>query len=171
MPDHSTLWLARNRRIWGLAHKINMAQEDLRDLVGQVTGNQGEHNISGLAEGQQIQVLGALQLLQVHIYRRRRAQKKRLDPKPKGSASNATTYRQIKELRRLAEELGWGDGALRAWLKKWWKVDHEKWLTASKATRAIQGMKAMLQRTQRMPGPPQATDQIAQGEGHGIGAV
>lgn len=146
MGKHSPLWVARNRRLWGAARKIGMEEADLRYLVGQVTGNQGEHNISGLTESQQIQVLDALQILQVHAYQRRRAQKKRLDPKPKGSASSAATWRQIEELRRLAGELNWGDGALRAWLRKWWKVDHEKWLTASKATRAIQGMKAMVKR-------------------------
>ena len=122
-----------------------MEAADLRYLVNQVTGNQGEHNISSLTESQQTQVLGALQLLQVHVYQCRRAQKKRLDPVPKKSGTGAT-WRQIEELRRLAGELGWGDGALRAGLKKWWKVDHEKWLSASKATRAIQGMKAMVGR-------------------------
>jgi len=144
MP-HTALWLARNRRIWGAARQIGMAEGDLRYLVAQAVGMEGEHNISRLTEVQQIQVLGTLQLLQGQTYQKRREQKKRLDPPPKGNRG-AVSWRQIELLRKLASQLGWGDGALRAWLRRWHRVDHEKWLTASKAGRAIQGLKAIISR-------------------------
>lgn len=162
--EHSALWIARNKRLWGTAHAIGMEESDLRYLVAQVTGSE---SISGLTEAQQVQILSALQLLQVHQHQRRRAQKKRIDaPRlrsgqaqgpPKGGGGSASltasstgaTWRQIELLRMLAGQIEWGDGALRMWLKRWWKVDHEKWLTASKATRAITAMKAIVARQKR----------------------
>ena len=58
------------------------------------------------------------------------------------------TSRQLRELRRLSQFLGWGRPALRAWLTRWHHTDREEWLTASRASRAIQGLRAMVERKQ-----------------------
>lgn len=135
---HTDIWKHRNRRIWASAHEIGLAEEELRDVVEGITR---KRSISGLSETAQGEVIQALDGLKRKAQSKRRRQKKRVGPE-KG---HDITARQIRELRRLSEALGWGRPALRAWLQRYHKTDREEWLTASRASRAIQGLRSMVE--------------------------
>lgn len=136
---HTDIWIKRNRRLWSTAAQVGLDEEALRDVVESVTG---KRSISGLSERHQVDVIRLLDGLERRAQAKRRRQKKRVD----GSKGKDVTYRQIQEMWRLSEKLGWGRPALRAWVQRIWKVDREEWLTASQGSRAIEGLKAMVKR-------------------------
>jgi len=139
---HGDIWLLRNRRIWASAHEIGLAEEELRDLVEGVTT---KRTISGLSEFQQTFVIRTLDRLKKDAHAKRRRQKKRIGKE----TGDQATARQIAEMRRLSEALGWGRPALRAWLTRCFKCEREEWMTASRATSAIQGLRSMVDRKKK----------------------
>ena len=139
---HSAAWIARNRRIWAMARQANLDEEELRDLVESVTEGR---SISGLSEMAQGVVIAKLDAYVGKARAKRRRQKKRLD----GTKGDEVTHAQIGEIRRLASAIGWGLPALRAWLKRCFRVDREEWLTARTGTHAIQGLRSIQRQDRR----------------------
>ncbi len=140
--QHSDTWLLKNRRLWATAHEIGLDESELRDVVESVVG---ARSISGLSELQQAVVVQALSRLKKDAHAKRRRQKKRIDAK-KG---DGITTRQLLEVWRLSEALGWGRPALRVWLKRCFGAQREEWLSANKASCAIQGLKAQIERKRK----------------------
>ncbi|MBU2051361.1 MAG: regulatory protein GemA [Gammaproteobacteria bacterium] len=139
MNGHTDIWLHRNRRIWASAHEVGLEEDELRDVVESVTT---KRSISGLTEFQQTIVIRTLDRLKKDTQKKRRRQKKRIS----GKSGDQATSRQIGEMRRLSEALGWGRPALRAWLKRCFSAEREEWLSANRASAAIQGLKTMVSR-------------------------
>lgn len=128
---------AQNRRIWATAHQLALREENLRDLVEAVTG---KRSISGLSFRNATLVIRELEGLATE---RRRAHKRL------GAPSDRVNAGQIKYIRDLAAQAGWDEWALRSWLKRWFRADHEQWLDNKHAVKAITALKAMVYRKAR----------------------
>ena len=55
---------------------------------------------------------------------------------------------QLHKIETLYRQYGWTEWQFRKWLSRYFKVDHEQWLSASRASKVIEGLKAMIQRKQ-----------------------
>jgi AraC-like DNA-binding protein len=47
------------------------------------------------------------------------------------------TYQQRWTIKQMCKKLGWDERHFRHWLRKYFKVDHEKWLTYARAREII----------------------------------
>lgn len=135
-------WIHQNRQIWAMGKEIGLEEEELRHVVEAVTH---QRHLSALDVLSQRAVIRKLQELKGPVTARRRRQKKRLDGT---KSSNQPSAAQIRAIRSLSEQLGWGKPALRAWLQRWYKTDREEWLTPGRATKAVQALVEMVQRKQ-----------------------
>lgn len=135
-------WIHQNRQIWAMGKEIGLEEEELRHVVEAVTH---QRHLSALDVLSQRAVIRKLQTLKGPATARRRRQKKRLDGT---KSSNQPSAAQIRVIRSLSEQLGWGKPALRAWLKRWHQADREEWLTPGRATKAVQALVEMVQRKQ-----------------------
>lgn len=120
---------AQNRKIWALSSQLALKEDNLRDLVESVTG---QRRVSLLTQPQALEVI---RLLQAELAKRRK-NKKRI-----GAPSSRVNKGQLRYLLDLADAIGWSEWDLRAWLKRYFRVSHEKWLTNVKATKAITALK------------------------------
>lgn len=125
------------RKIWAMAREVFPAadaEDLLRGLVKELTGSD---HISTLSAEQAARVIDALT---------KKATSAKRQPRP-GMASDA----QLRKIKRLAHELGWGDNPqrLRGFLRKFARVEREEWLMAAQAWRVIEGLKAQLNRRDR----------------------
>ncbi len=128
---------AQLRRIWATAKRLDLREENLRDLVEAMTG---KRTISGLSFRNAILVIRELDGM---VTERRRAHKR------VGAPSERANAGQVKYLRDLAAKAGWDEWALRSWLRRWFKASHEQWLDNKHATKAITALKAMVSRQAR----------------------
>lgn len=121
----------QNRKIWALASQLGLREIELRDIVESVST---KRTISGLSFRHAHQVIQELEALVTE----RRRKKKRVGP-----ASTHVNAGQLKYIDDLCRQIGWDEWDLRAWLKRYFGVQHEEWLSASKATKVITALKNM----------------------------
>ena len=125
------------RKIFALSKMLGFEEEVLRDIVESGTGRR---SLSALSRSQAQRVIQDLEA----IISQRRKNHKRLGP-----PSERASVGQISYLRDLAlKTLGWSELGLRSWLRRWYHVDHEKWLNTINATKAITGLKDIDRREQ-----------------------
>ena len=124
----------QNRRIWGLAAELELEEEVLRDVVESCTGQRSISALNG--SGAEI----VISCLREQIARRR-GRKKRI-----GAAGDRVSKHQLREIDRLRQEMGWSELDMRSWLRRYFQVSAERWMTAGKATNAITALRSMVQR-------------------------
>lgn len=124
----------QNRRIWGLAQELGLDEETLRDVVESCTG---QRSISKLAFSGADLVIARLR----EQIDRRRGGKKRI-----GAASDRVSRGQLRAIGHLREQLGWSPNDLRAWLRRYFQVSAERWMTARTATNAVTALRSMVDR-------------------------
>lgn len=109
-----------------MAKQFNLDEDLLRTVVKRLTN---QERISQLTKQQARKVIEELE--------------QRANGRP-GMASN----RQVFKIRELEQQLGWAENPkrLRAFLKKYYRVDRPEWLTGRAAWRAIESLKKMLER-------------------------
>lgn len=113
---------AQVKKIWAVArHQLGWDEDLLRTVVENITGS---NRISALTKHQANRVIDDL------------------DARANGRPGMATK-RQIWKIRRLEAELGWDQNPkrLRAFLKKYYKVERPEWLRFQSAWRAIESLK------------------------------
>jgi len=133
----------RQRRcIWGLARRLGLEEELLRNAVESISG---QRHISRLTKDQAADLIDFLQkLISPHI----------------------ATPGQVWKIRDLARRLGWNNYRLRRFLEVRWGVSRPEWLPRDRAWKVIEALKAMLKReAQDDEGVP------SEGAGQRAGAV
>lgn len=123
----------QSRAIWGLAKRLKLGDEALRDLVESVTGQRSLSKLSNTYAGLVIERLKTLAGQQ---------------PGPGKQRPGRATPEQLWKQRQLAEELGWDDDRLRGFVRRMTKVDRPEWQPYAGATKVIEGLKAMVKRNQ-----------------------
>lgn len=130
---------AQIAKIWAMAREIDLSKETVYDVVYKVTGSD---SISSLSSKEGIEVIEEFnqiskELKELGIYPERKHRP--------GMASD----KQLKYIEDLAFKLGWEEDPkrLRGYLKKYYKVEHIKWLTLEDASKAIEGLKAIYKRS------------------------
>lgn len=128
---------AQMRKIWAMAKQFDLDEDLLRTVVKRLTN---QERISQLTKQQARKVIEELE--------------QRANGRP-GMASQ----KQIWKIRQLEKDLGWDQNParLRAFLKKYYRVDRPEWLTGRAAWRAIESLKKIKER---------GTDAGAAGQGH-----
>ncbi|MBU5442055.1 phage protein GemA/Gp16 family protein [Paenibacillus sp. MSJ-34] len=119
------------KKIFGLAKQVKMNNEELHDLVQSVTGST---SIKALSKEQGIKVIDRLHGLLGKGSSRERGR---------------ATPKQIWQINKLAEELGWKSDPLRLrrFLEKKLGVSHPSYLSPSQASKDIEAFKAMKHRS------------------------
>lgn len=114
------------KKIWASARENGLQEDDLRQLIKNLTGSV---KISTLSGAQAIRVIDAL------------TGKIKFRP---GFASDE----QLWKINQLAIELGWDDNPKRIveFVRKFAQVDNMKWLRDWQASNIIEGLKKILQR-------------------------
>lgn len=128
---------AQNRRIWAVAGQLGLQEHELRDIVESVSTKRSISKLSFRDAQRVIQELDSL-------VQERRRQKKRV-----GAPSTHANAGQLKYIDDLRIQIGWSLWDLRAWLKRYFHVQHEEWLSGSKATKAITALKNMRARQEK----------------------
>lgn len=135
----------QRRRIFWLAGQAYLDLEDLRDMAAEING--GKRSVSSLNRRQ-------AGILEAHL-RKKLNQIRRIKPayhdkmRPDGQRWDydiTGKWSQTDLLFDLMLKMGWQIWDLRAWLKRYFHVDHEGWLKYGKLSKAIEGLKAMYQR-------------------------
>ncbi len=121
-----TITRAQMRKIWALAKEIGIDEVDLRGLVLNLTGR--EH-ISQITKAQAIVVIDYL-----------------VDRKKGNYRPMMASSQQMYKIRILAKEMGWDNGRLKGFVKKYAGVENEKWLDARRAYNIIEGLKKIKER-------------------------
>lgn len=127
---------AQIAKIWVIARELDLSKEVVYDIVFKVTGSESISSLSG-KEG--IDVIDELaRIMKESGY----TEEKKRRP---GMASE----KQLKYIADLVHKLGWENDPkrLRGYLKKFYKVEHFKWLTLEDASKAIEGLKAIHKRS------------------------
>ena len=120
----------QNRAIWGMAGRIGLEVEELRDLVERETG---QRRISTLSKSQAGAVIDALMGLSG-------------DPRSPRRDANRASTRQVYMIRNIARGMGWGEGRLTGFLEKRWGASRPEWLRPDQAWKVIEALKAMVKR-------------------------
>jgi len=117
------------KKIFALARDAGLDNEELHELVAAVTGSE---SIKALTKSQGIKVIDRLN-------------------RELGYTTDRATGKQVWQINKLAEELGWNDNPkrLRAFLEKQQGVSHPKYLKLHQAMDVIEAMKAMKKRMQK----------------------
>lgn len=114
------------KKIFALARDAGLDNDVLHELVASVTGSE---SIKALTKNQGILVIDRLnQLL--------------------GYTTDRASSKQVWQINKLAEELGWKDNPkrLRGFLESQQGVSHPKYLKSHQAVKVIEAMKAMKKR-------------------------
>ncbi len=119
----------QNRKIWAMRGELGLEEESLRDIVEGITA---QRRISALSFDEAQQVIESLE----GLIAERRRQHRRVGP-----PSYLASKRQLRLIRDLSAQLGWGEWGLRRWLKAHFRIDHEIWLTPKRASDAITALK------------------------------
>lgn len=119
------------KKIFALAREAGLDNEVLHELVTAVTGSE---SIKALTKRQGIRVIDRLNQILGHT-----------------TAADRATGKQVWQINKLAEELGWKDNPrrLRGFLESRQGVSHPKYLKLSQASDVIEALKAMKKRMQR----------------------
>ena len=117
------------KKIFALGRDAGLGNEELHELVTAVTGSE---SIKDLEKSQGIQVIDRLNNLL-------------------GLAPNRASNKQVWQINKLAEELGWQDNPkrLRGFLESQQQVSHSKYLKPSQANDVIEALKAIKRREQK----------------------
>jgi len=121
-----TITRAQMRKLWALAKEIGIDEVDLRGLVLNLTGR--EH-ISQITKAQAIIVIDYL-----------------VDRKKGNWRPAMASAQQMHKIRSLAKEMGWDDGRLKGFVRKYAGVENERWLDARRAYNIIEGLKKIKER-------------------------
>ena len=122
------LTTAQNRCIWGMAGRIGLEEETLRDVVEHETG---QRHISALTKRTAGDVIEALKVISGEQQKRHR------------SSPNRASVRQVYMIRNLARSMGWKNYRLTAFLEKRWGPSRPEWLSSEIAWKVIEALKAM----------------------------
>jgi hypothetical protein len=121
---------AQRRKIWAAAKQRGLDEDDLREIVRQITG---QTSTKALTIHEAVRIID------------------RLEGKPEKPAAtgNQISEKQLWKIRELEKALGWDDNSkrLEAFVKKYAHVDKLPWLTKYQAIKIIDGLKAVLART------------------------
>lgn len=117
------------KKIFALANDAGLDNDKLHELVAAVTGSK---SIKALTKHQGVQVIDRLN-------------------KILGYTPDRATKKQMWQINRLAEELGWQDtpNRLRGFLESQQGVSHPKYLKSRQASDVIEALKAIKRRTQK----------------------
>jgi len=147
----------QNRKVFGLAKQLHLSIDDLRGMAAEI--NEGKHSLSALSYYQAGELLN-------HLYRKAglKPGKKsppsplnkgelvnghpdaRPDDKPWDYLANNGKWSQMDMLFDYVIKLNWSVDDLRLWLRRYFKVDREDWLTRYNRPKAIEGLKAQYKR-------------------------
>jgi phage gp16-like protein len=118
---------AQRRKIWAAANQRGLDEDDLREIVRQITG---QTSTKALTIHEAVRVID------------------RLEGKPEKPAGNQITKKQLWKIKDLEKALGWDDNSkrLEAFVRKYAHVDKLPWLTRYQAINVIDGLKAVLAR-------------------------
>jgi hypothetical protein len=114
------------RKIWACAREHGIEEDDLRQLIKNLTGSEKISTLSFAQAGRVIDVLTG-----------------KLNARP-GYASKE----QLWKIDQLVQELGWNDNPkrLQEFVRKFARVDNIKWLRDWQASNIIEGLKAVIKR-------------------------
>ena len=119
------------RSIWGLAKsELKLSQEELYSIVLRETGKESLRELETRELNRVITVLIKLkEKANVRV----------------GMASKD----QIWKIKELAKELGWDDNPkrLKAFVKKYYKIENLEWLNGNQAWRLIESLKKLLKKS------------------------
>ena len=128
-----TLTPAQRKRIFGYGKELGLSIEDLREMAAQWTGQKSIRSLS-----------------------RRQADELILRLQETAGKQKSTAYQtqvpgmispaQLEKIKKLYPQLGWDKWQFRKWLKKYFHVDNEAWMSATRASKVIEGLKAMIKR-------------------------
>ena len=138
----------QNKTIFGLAKELSLDIETLRDIAADI--NDGLRSVSKLNVSQGGQMIKHLRSL---VNRN----KKELAPGHEPTRPDQREWDYLKTGKWSQEDLlfdyvlkvGWNLWDLRGWIRKYFKVDHEGWLSKTNMNKAIEGLKAMYNRQRK----------------------
>lgn len=117
------------KKIYGLAKQAKLNDDELHDLVHAVTRSD---SIKALSKDQGIKVIDRLTAI----------------VRGQGHPPTRATPKQIWQINKLVEEMGWNNDArrLRHFLENQFQVSHPSYLSPNAASRVIEALKAMKRR-------------------------
>lgn len=125
----------QNRKIFALAGQLGLEEHELRNVVEAGTG---QRSISKLSYSGAFAVI---RLLENMVGERRRQHRRVGAPNARASQGQLSYIMDLVEQCRFEDKI-----AFRAWLRRWFRVDHERWLNATTATKVITALKSMRER-------------------------
>jgi uncharacterized protein (UPF0335 family) len=119
------------KKVFASSKELGIDNELLHTLVKNITGN--EH-ISQLTKYQAMDVIDELEY-------RKTGKRKQIHYRP-----NMASDDQLYKIRALEKELGWDSNPLRlkAFIKKYARVENEKWLSGYAASNIIEALKKLI---------------------------
>jgi hypothetical protein len=108
------------KKIWACSAEIDLVEEQLRDLAGEVSGGR---SVSALTHEQARRLITELEKKKRNL----RPSTRVTTMSPGGPGGPAPGH--LVKIRELQEELGWGDDRLDAWLRKYYG---ESWETLTR---------------------------------------
>jgi len=143
----------QRRIIFGLGSALGLDLDGLRDIAADING--GKRSLSALSDAQADVLKNHLR----QIYNRVAVQKEQnalaeghQAKRPDGRAWDYTVKGQWSQTDYMFDmmlKLGWDIWELRAWLKHYLKVDHEGFLSTAVRNKAVEALKAMLERKRK----------------------
>ena len=134
----------QRKRIFWLASQAHLDLEDLRDMAAEINGKRSLSSLNkkqaGILEGHLRTKLNQIRKLKPPYHGKMRPDDHPWDYDLTGKWS------QMDLLFDYMLKLGWQIWDLRAWIRRYFHVDHEGWLWKSKLSKAIEGLKAMYKR-------------------------
>lgn len=142
----------QNRIIFGLAKELNIDIETLRDMAADI--NKGKRSLSKLKPGQAGELIYSLN----NVAGRNPHYKKegvRLAAGHKEFRPDGKVWDYLQQNRKWSQidllfdymiKIGWELWEMRAWLNKYFHIQHEGWLNRNDINKAIEGLKSMYKR-------------------------
>jgi len=115
------------KQIWSIGRKLGMDEADIRAVLSRETG---KDSMRACTDQELQRVVIAMRQLQGE------------------SSGDRASFKQVGLIRRLEASLGWSEQPerLRAYLRKYYRVDKPEWLTKAQAWRATESLKKVLSR-------------------------
>lgn len=115
------------RAIWAKARILDLSEDELRDIVNDITGSR---RISTMEYSEAAKVLDKLESwIEILESRHGRA-----------------TRKQVWKIRMWGREIFGGEKKLRRWIEKKWRVSSPVWLSREDASKVIDALKSMRKR-------------------------
>lgn len=113
--------------IWTIGRKLQLSEEELRAVLRRETGKDSMRDCTSKELERTLLALRAMQGGQNHT-------------------GDRATRKEVWKIHDLEKNLGWQDEPqrLRAFLKKYYRIEQPEWLTHAQAWRAIESLKKVL---------------------------